>query len=227
MSKLLIPNDYPIIASPQLIKLCGMAGAAFIQKLHYCLNDTKVKKHQHQKKTWWKHSLENWLAALGVFSVATIKRAIARLKKLGLIEVSQLANNPWDRTNYYTINYSKIKALFANKQAGKTNAPGKSEPDAPPQQPPKNLSGTVCATVPSATTEQLQAMPMDKRKFYQQLRFQKLDIGHDDLRIAGWMAKGAAVLHHIVWARKQSSTPYGWHTPEQLLLAAPAGRAVA
>lgn len=218
MSKLLIPNDYPVIASPQLIKLCGMAGAAFIQKLHYCLKETKVKKYQHNKKAWWKHTLDNWLEALGAFSAATIKRAIATLKNLGLIEVSQLANNPWDRTNYYTINYAKLKTLFAKKQPDKTNTPDENKPHPTSAQPPKNLSGTQQPNQQPATIAQLQAMPVDMRRFYQQLRQQRLDICPNDPRLTHWLTQSIEIIHHIAWARTYSGTPYGWHTPEQLLL---------
>ncbi len=218
MSKLLIPNDYPIIASPQLIKLCGMAGAAFIQKLHYCLKETKVNKFQHNKKAWWKHSLENWLEALGAFSAATLKRAIATLKELGLIEVSQLAKNPWDRTNYYTINYAKLKTLFAKKQPGKTNTPDENKPHPTSAQPPKNLSGTQQPNQQPATIAQLQAMPVDMRRFYQQLRQQRLDICPNDPRLTHWLTQSIEIIHQIAWARTYSGTPYGWHTPEQLLL---------
>lgn len=227
MSKLLIPNDYPVIASPQLIKLCGMAGAAFIQKLHYCLKETKVNKFQHNKKAWWKHSLENWLEALGVFSVATLKRAIATLKNLGLIEVSQLAKNPWDRTNYYTINYTKLKTMFAKKQTDQLRTPANNEPDAKAKQPPQNLSGTQQPSLPSATNQQLQAMPVDMRRLYQQLRQQRLDISPNNPHLPQWLKQSAAVMHQVVWARQYSSTPYGWHTPEQLLLTTQSGSASA
>lgn len=215
MSKLLIPNDYPIIASPQLIKLVGMAGAAFIQKLHYCLKDTKVKKYQHGQKTWWKHSLENWLSALGVFSVATIKRAISRLKELGLIEVSQLANNPWDRTNYYTINYAKIKKLFANKPTATPPTKSQKQPLTPPAVP-ENLAGTAKPINPIAAPDQLNRMPVDIRRLYQQLRLQRLDISPIDPRLAEWLPIQKELLHHIAYVSQHSSTRYGWHTPEQL-----------
>ncbi len=42
-NKLLVQGDYPLIASPTLAQAYGMAAATFLQKLHYCLQNSETK----------------------------------------------------------------------------------------------------------------------------------------------------------------------------------------
>ena len=114
---LLQNNEYPIIASPMLCKELGLPAASFLQKLYYLLNETgkyKRKKNltQHNNRKWWFHTFEEWTSTLGFFSISTIKRAVSKLKELGLIEINKLDSNKSMRVNYYSINYKKLKELF-------------------------------------------------------------------------------------------------------------------
>lgn len=45
-------------------------------------------------------------------SVATIERAVAKLKKLGVLLVEKRSLNKSDRTNFYTINYQKLAEIL-------------------------------------------------------------------------------------------------------------------
>lgn len=109
-NNLLISGDYPLIASPTLAKAYGVAAANFLQKLHYCLENNEGKIFNGKK--YWFHSYEQWQATLGVYSVSTIKRIVAKLKQAGILVIEKLAQNKWLQTNFYTINYKKLKQLI-------------------------------------------------------------------------------------------------------------------
>lgn len=114
-NNLLISGEYPLIASPTLAKAYGVAAANFLQKLHYCLENNEGKIFDGKK--YWFHSYEQWQITLGVYSVSTIKRIVAKLKQAGIIVIEKLAQNKWLQTNFYTINYKKLKQLITvNKE---------------------------------------------------------------------------------------------------------------
>ncbi|WP_038343286.1 hypothetical protein [Acinetobacter sp. A47] len=117
-NNLLISGDYPLIASPALAKAYGVAAANFLQKLHYCLENNEGKIYNGKK--YWFHSYEQWQTTLGVYSVSTIKRIVAKLKQAGVLLIEKLAQNKWLQTNFYTINYKKLKQLIIGKNRQKS-----------------------------------------------------------------------------------------------------------
>lgn len=109
-NNLLISGDYPLIASPTLAKAYGVAAANFLQKLHYCLENNQGKVVNGKK--YWFHSYEQWQITLGIYSISTIKRIVAKLKQAEILIVEKLAQNKWMQTNFYSINYKKLKSLI-------------------------------------------------------------------------------------------------------------------
>lgn len=107
---LLAPSDYPLIASPTLAKAYGVAAATFLQKLHYCLEKSDAPVHKGKK--YWFHSYEQWQQTLGIYSVSTIKRIVAKLKQAEILVIKKLSKNKWLQTNFYSINYRKLKQLI-------------------------------------------------------------------------------------------------------------------
>jgi hypothetical protein len=107
---LLAPSDYPLIASPTLAKAYGVAAATFLQKLHYCLEHSDAQIHQGKK--YWFHSYEQWQQTLGIYSVSTIKRIVAKLKQAEILVIKKLSKNKWLQINFYSINYRKLKQLI-------------------------------------------------------------------------------------------------------------------
>lgn len=107
---LLAPSDYPLIASPTLAKAYGVAAATFLQKLHYCLEHSDAQVHKGKK--YWFHSYEQWQQTLGIYSVSTIKRIVAKLKQAEILVIKKLSKNKWLQTNFYSINYKKLKQLI-------------------------------------------------------------------------------------------------------------------
>lgn len=213
---LLQNNEYPIIASPMLSKELGLPAASFLQKLYYLLNETgkyKRKKNltQHNNRKWWFHTFEEWTSTLGFFSLSTIKRAVSKLKELGLIEINKLDSNKSMRVNYYTINYKKLKELFGISIAQtKTVAEPKTETE--------TIVGTDTPAEPEATSEQLSTIPSQNRALYRQLRQHKLDIAFDDPRLNFWSNKTNTVIAYTASASNRLNIKrWQWHTPEQVL----------
>ncbi|MFW1838555.1 hypothetical protein ACG9XS_08265 [Acinetobacter gyllenbergii] len=128
-NNLLISGDYPLIASPTLAKAFGIAAANFLQKLHYCLENNEGKIFNGKK--YWFHSYEQWQTTLGVYSVSTIKRIVAKLKQAGILVIEKLAQNKWLQTNFYTINYKKLKQLITLNN-GQNNQPTEVVPSSDP-----------------------------------------------------------------------------------------------
>jgi len=128
-NNLLISGDYPLIASPTLAKAYGVAAANFLQKLHYCLENNEGKIFNGKK--YWFHSYEQWQITLGVYSVSTIKRIVAKLKQAGILVIEKLAKNKWLQTNFYTINYKKLKQLITLNN-GQNNLPNETVPTPDP-----------------------------------------------------------------------------------------------
>lgn len=111
MSKLLI-NEYPLQVLPGLAKAIGLNEAIILQQIHYWLRHAKV---EHDGRMWIYKTVEKWHEQDFCFwSKDTIKRAITSLKNQNLLLVEQLANNSFDRVNYYSIDYDILAKIDIN-----------------------------------------------------------------------------------------------------------------
>jgi len=212
---LLQNNEYPIIASPMLCNELGLPAATFLQKLYYLLNETRKynrKKNltQHNNRKWWFHTYKDWTETLGFFSISTIKRAVAKLKQMGLIEINKLDPNKSMRVNYYTINYKKLKEIF-----GLVTLQRKPEPTSGVSQTPK---GTDLPFNPEATADQVSTLPDINRQLYRQLRKLKLDIAYDSPLLLAWQNRQREVIAYVASATSRLDiNKWQWHTPKQVM----------
>ena len=218
MKLLLQHNEYPLIASPELAKVLGITAATFLQKLYFLISETRKRKTKknlttHKGRKWWFHTYEEWQATLGMFSVSTIKRAVAKLRALGLIQVAKLSEVKSDRVNYYTIDYKKLKTLFC------IDIPTPTQSDPKPATLPHQdkIIGTAQPTQAAATSEQLSELPAEQRKLYNQLRNLKLDIAHDHPMLEIWVHNIRMITAYAASASTRLDiTKWHWHTPEQI-----------
>ncbi|MCH7388184.1 hypothetical protein MMO39_12885 [Acinetobacter modestus] len=219
MKLLLQHNEYPLIASPELAKVLGITAATFLQKLYFLISETRKRKTKknlttHKGRKWWFHTYEEWQATLGMFSVSTIKRAVAKLRALGLIQVAKLSEIKSDRVNYYTIDYKKLKTLFC------INIPTEPTPDPKPTPTPQQgkIVGTATPQNLPASPEQLSKLPDNQRKLYNQLRILKLDITHNEPLLEIWAHNAKMISAYVASASSRLDiTKWHWHTPQQIL----------
>lgn len=245
-NKLLVQGDYPIIASPSLAQAYGIPSAIFLQKLHYCLQNSEVKVIHKQK--YFYHSYEQWTETLGVYSISTIKRVVSKLKKAGILIIKKLAQNKWEQTNFYSINYQRLRQELNTSQvdvltkAAPIEAPlsdsiQSEELVSPSMKPQPRIDsckvnqsnipshteplsvGLSYPLQPMATTPILEQMTTQKRRLYHQLLQLKVDIHYDDARLDEWLSQSTFIVRKVVYQKDQlGHLKYLWHSPEQLEL---------
>lgn len=234
MSQLLLAES-PLIILPSLAKLLGINEAIFLQQIHYWLGKSTTI---HKGAKWTYNTVQQWAEQLQIFSVATIERVVASLKKAGVLLVEKLNPNKSDRTNFYSINYSKLAQLLDNdslklmdsppqnevmehrkKMASKPSNCGnvhtensseitKNKKTIFEKDQPPAVQGTNRPVNADATPEQLAAMPDKLRLFYRHLRQLRLDVTHDDPRLQQWL--DAALDQKI--KRMAAAVPHTFNT---------------
>lgn len=107
MSKLLM-DEVPLMCQPSLAVKIGLNEALFIQQLHYWLTSSKnIRDGKH----WVYNTVDEWNKQFPFWSKATLKRTIASLEKMGLIQSANYNRISIDRTKWYTIDYEALCAL--------------------------------------------------------------------------------------------------------------------
>lgn len=111
MSKLLI-NENPMVISPTLvIELGSYEAAAFLQQLHFWLGISQIQK---DGKPWVWNTIDTCVEMMrNTIKKRSLERIIADLKSRNLIITTQLSDNKWDKTNYFTINYEELSKIDA------------------------------------------------------------------------------------------------------------------
>ncbi|MEQ1963421.1 conserved phage C-terminal domain-containing protein [Xenorhabdus khoisanae] len=103
MSLLLLKNR-PLVVIPELAVRLGLNEAIVLQQIQYWLTETSSGTEVNGRR-WIYNTIEKWQEQFPFFSESTIKRALANLKKLGVLRIEQINKSNHDRTNYYSINY--------------------------------------------------------------------------------------------------------------------------
>jgi len=108
MSRLLI-DDYPIQVLPKLAKEVGLNEAIFLQQLHYWLNGKNAKEEAGRR--WIYNTYEDWQKQFPFWSVITIKRTVSSLSKQKLIIKDNFNKAGFDKTIWYSIDYTTLKGM--------------------------------------------------------------------------------------------------------------------
>ncbi|MBD2094257.1 hypothetical protein H6F90_03730 [Trichocoleus sp. FACHB-591] len=120
-SKTLEVNSIPI--PPQLTGLLkqalGRAGTgfdegAFLQQLHYWTLNSETRGWLSNGVKWIYNSLKAWQKQFPWMSEYGLRKAIANLKKLGLIQTAQHWLSQYKRVMFYRINYERLQAFAGN-----------------------------------------------------------------------------------------------------------------
>lgn len=107
MSKLLI-DESPLQVLPRLAVAIGLNEAIVLQQIHYWLGRSGVKRDGHQ---WVYNTVQQWQEQFPFWSPDTVRRALASLKDSGLLIGETLAENRFDKTMYYRIDYAQLAII--------------------------------------------------------------------------------------------------------------------
>ncbi|MDU0465862.1 replication protein, partial [Staphylococcus chromogenes] len=80
-----------------------------LQQIHYWLNSSK---HNYDGKKWIYNSYPKWIEQFPFWSESTIKRTITSLEKQNLVHVGNYNKAGFDRTKWYSINYTTLNKLM-------------------------------------------------------------------------------------------------------------------
>jgi len=113
MKQSILFNVQPLVINVQLANAIGLNEAIFFQQVHYWLQKSSFS---HDGKKYIYNTVKDWSLQFPFWSESTIKRIISSMIESGLIEVKQLSDNKYDRTNYYTINYQNELLFIENAE---------------------------------------------------------------------------------------------------------------
>jgi hypothetical protein len=105
----------------------GFDEAAFLQQLHYWASNSQVTGWLVDGVKWIYNSLHCWLSQLPWMSEYGLRKAIANLKKLGLLHTVQHGLSQYKRVMFYRINYEKLNRFVDGVCEQNTSRPVESD----------------------------------------------------------------------------------------------------
>lgn len=104
----------PLLVNPGVAKVFGTSEAIFLQQLEYWMGKDGVGKVVDNRK-WVYNSTRAWQSDNFPFmSVRTITSVVKRLSESGVVlKRNDLNKHSYDRTNWYTIDYSALQEVAA------------------------------------------------------------------------------------------------------------------
>ena len=111
--KRLLANDgICLVTHTEVALTLGKSEAIFLQQLHYWLTSDNQIGTTLEGKRWIYNSYKAWAENLRIYSESTVRRAISKLEKMGIILTQNLNKKKSDHTKWYTINYDALKNLI-------------------------------------------------------------------------------------------------------------------
>lgn len=104
MSQLLI-QEPPLQVLPSLAVQIGLNEAIVVQQVHYWLLRATI---YHDSRKWVYKTIKEWQEEFPFWSEDTILRTLKKLKESGILIAKQMGKNKFDKTLFYTIEYSNI-----------------------------------------------------------------------------------------------------------------------
>lgn len=106
MSSLLI-HEPPLQVLPSLAVDLGLNEAIVLQQLHYWLQRSTTRING---ALWVYNTVLQWREQFPFWSDDTISRTLKNLRERGVVVAERLSTNPFDKTLFYRIDYSKVPA---------------------------------------------------------------------------------------------------------------------
>lgn len=128
-TRLLANDGICLVTHPEIALTLGKSEAIFLQQLHYWLTSDNEIGTTLDGKRWIYNSYKSWTQNLRIYSESTIRRAISKLEKMGIILTQNLNKKRSDHTKWYTINYDALKSLIPILSTKKQKRGGETEFD--------------------------------------------------------------------------------------------------
>lgn len=110
--RLLANEGICLVTHPEIALTLGKSEAIFLQQLHYWLTTDHEMGTVLDGKRWIYNSYKAWAENLRIYSESTIRRAVSKLEKMGILLTQNLNKKKSDHTKWYTINYDVLKDLI-------------------------------------------------------------------------------------------------------------------
>lgn len=143
--RLLANEGICLITHPEVALTLGKSEAIFLQQLHYWLTSDNDMGTTFDGKRWIYNSYKAWAENLRIYSESTIRRAISKLEKIGIIVTQNLNKKKSDHTKWYTINYEVLENLIPVSSSKKHKREGE----------PKNNERLLKMNSPPVQNEQI------------------------------------------------------------------------
>lgn len=104
-----INESYYCLVEEDLIKAFGKSTAILIQQIHLWIE--KSQGIVQDGTRWIYNTAEEW-AKQAYVSARQLRRIQKRLQELGILMMKKLSRNKSDRTNFFSLNYEKLRAFL-------------------------------------------------------------------------------------------------------------------
>jgi hypothetical protein len=176
-NKLIIGGEKCLLLQPQIVEIVGKSEALLLQQLHYWINSSNENIGRVvDGEKWIYNSTQQWAKDIKVISVSTIKRAISKLKILGVIRVRCINYKKSDRTNSLTIDYEKLESLITNTIEEKKLQP--------PLKEEKDLKNTFQLVKMNQSKDQIKPMYIDTKITNKENLYKSEQRDHQNLKFS-------------------------------------------
>ncbi|CCI81582.1 hypothetical protein [Lactobacillus hominis] len=109
-------DKHPIVVDTKIATALGLNEAIVLQQLNYWLHSKSAK--EINGKYWVYNTYDNWKKDNFPFwSINTIRRAISKLKKSGIVLTGNFNKAGFDNTRWYSIDETKLNELMSRRSA--------------------------------------------------------------------------------------------------------------
>ena len=116
MNNLLL-DEHPLLVMPKLATLIGLNESIILQQIHYWLIGKEQRQQDYIDGHYWVYNTyEQWQEQFPFWSIRTLKRIFTTLENSGLLLSANYNKINFDKTKWYSIDYSALNALFASCQ---------------------------------------------------------------------------------------------------------------
>lgn len=101
-----------LVCNQDIIQHFGLKASVFLQQVHYWISSKSPKIGVfHDGKRWIYNTVSEWIDQIKIFSERQFYRIIKKLKETGVLLIENLSAKKYNRTNYYTIDYERLKEV--------------------------------------------------------------------------------------------------------------------